>query len=762
VAEETLAERQKRLDQIQREIDLTEKLGDSQKKLSDSYEAIQDLAKRRSEATGEERRILGELLKQQIEYYKVTRDQGLIAGELTTQQIERLKHLHRERERQNELLEEERKALEASNKAKKEALDLGRELTGIQLDQIASVKGLTTELIKMAHSLDAANVALAQTTGYTKAFADDIIDVTEANDSLGITLAEGAEIIGGLTTSMTLFATVNEGARKSLRDTAAALSKMGVSAQETGLLFDGLTRGMNLTVNAAERVAKDFDRLGQQIGLPTSQMVSDFNALQPQLARYGNEGVKVFKKLAKEARSLGMDLQEAFNIAEAFDTFQGAADLAGKLNAQIGLQLNSVELMTASHEDRIKILRQEFDLRGKNFKDMDRRQKQAIAEVLGVDVDLASRLFGDPVELRKYNKEQKEMKERAEAMTTAMDKFKVAMQDLFLKMAPVVETIMSFVQFLADTGIAQVLLFVAAMKGILTVVGTLATTLPVVGPMLASLFTTMGFVAPTMPAFLTNLGASLQAFFAFLGTISPAQIAKGALAIVGLAASLGILGMSLSSFKDIGLDELGTAAGAIVILSLAIVALGAVMYSGIGAIVFAAGVVALLGLAAALTALGLALNLISMALGNKTSGIAGSLDIIANAMARLGSSEVINGIRSFIVELGALAKAFGDFEAASESMASLERIVTVSTTVSTGDLENMKAVMGQVQATFNASRAADRVAMREAATATANAGRSRTIAQARRQPIQLIVNDRVFGEAVMDVYEEATNPLNIS
>ena len=207
---------------------------------------------------------------------------------------------------------------------------------------------------------------------------------------------------------------------------------------------------------------------------------------------------------------------------------------------------------------------------------------------------------------------------------------------------------------------------------------------------------------------------------------------------------------------------MGTAAGAIVILALAITALGALMYSGVGAIVFAAGIVALLGLAAALTALGLALNLISLALGNKTSGIAGSLDIITNAMARLGSSEVINGIRSFIVELGALAKAFGDFEAASESMASLERIVTVSTTVSTGDLENMKAVMGQVQATFNASRAADRVAMREAATATANAGRSRTIAQARRQPIQLIVNDRVFGEAVMDVYEEATNPLNIS
>lgn len=750
-AEQELKILERRIELERDLLDLTNEDDKKKAKILTSQREIAKLEKEIGEATGQNRQLL-EQQKQALQdnITELNRTLGLSQQELDTTQ-----------ERYRVQLDlREQIAQEAELRAT--IRDISSELLGIQLDQLATAKGLTIELIKMAHQLDAANVALAKSTGYTQAFAADIIDVTEANNTLGLTLAEGSEIIGGLTTNMTLFATASDNTRKSLRDTAAALSKMGVSAEETGLLFDGLTRGMNLTVNAAERVAKDFDRLGQQIGLPTSQMVSDFNALQPQLARYGNEGVKVFKKLAKEARSLGMDLQEAFNIAEAFDTFQGAADLAGKLNAQIGLQLNSVELMTASHEDRIKILRQEFDLRGKNFKDMDRRQKQAIAEVLGVDVDLASRLFGDPVELRKYNKEQKEMKERAEAMTTAMDKFKVAMQDLFLKMAPVVETIMSFVQFLADTGIAQVLLFVAAMKGILTVVGTLATTLPVVGPMLGSLFSMLGFVAPTMPPFLASLGASLQAFFAFLGTISPAQIAKGALAIVGLAVSLGILGMSLSSFKDIGLDELGTAAGAIVILSLAIVALGAVMYSGVGAIVFAAGIVALLGLAAALTALGLALNLISMALGNKTSGIAGSLDIIASAMARLGSSEVINGIKSFIVELGALAKAFGDFEAASDSMASLERIVTVSTTVSTGDLENMKAVMGQVQATFNASQAADRVAMREAATATANAGRSRTIAQARRQPIQLIVNDRVFGEAVMDVYEEATNPLNIS
>jgi hypothetical protein len=739
--------------QIQLERDLLDLTDARDKAVSNIYSAqreIVKLEKEIEESSGETKKLLEEqkeLLAQKIADQKKT-------SELSKEEIEQIKERYALQLKLREEAEREREVRQT-------LLDISSQMTGLQLEQLSSAKGLTTQIIKMAHELDAANVALAQQTGYTSALSGDLMELTAASDSLGMSFSQAGEIIGGLTTSMTLFATLSDTTRRQVADTAASLSKMGVSAEETGQLFDGLTRGMNLTVQAADRVAKDFDRLGQQIGLPTSQMVKDFNTLQPQLARYGAEGVKVFKELAKEARSLGMDLQEAFNIAEAFDTFQGAADLAGKLNAQIGLQLNSVEMMTASHEDRIKILRQEFDLRGKNFKDMDRRQKQAIADVLGVDVDLASRLFGDPTELRKYNKEQKDLRERAEQMTAAMDKFKVMLQDIMIELTPVIEGIMGFVKFLAESGIAKFMVFVAALKGIVSALIAVGTYLPVVGGLFTKLGTAMGLTASAGGGGLfASLGAGLSKFFAFMKTVSPADIAKGAGALVLLALSLGALGLSLRAFTDIGLTELATAAGAIVILGLAITALGAVMYSGIGAIIFAAGIVALLSLAGALTVLGVALHVIASALGNRTTGIAGSVNIIATAMARLGSSDVISGIRSFIVELGDLAKAFGEFESAADSMASLERIVTVSTTLSTSDLENMKAVMGQVQATFNASQAADRVAMREAAAATANAGRSRTTA--RRQPIQLVVNDRVFGEAVMDVYEEATNPLNIS
>ena len=69
---------------------------------------------------------------------------------------------------------------------------------------------------------------------------------------------------------------------------------------------------------------------------PQGQLVEDFTKLGPKLARFGKDGKKQFELLAKEARKLGVEVGAAFEIAEAFDTFEGAADLAGETKRSIG------------------------------------------------------------------------------------------------------------------------------------------------------------------------------------------------------------------------------------------------------------------------------------------------------------------------------------------------------------------------------------------------------------------------------------------
>jgi hypothetical protein len=675
---------------------------------------------------------------------------------------------------------------------KQELLSLGNKLTGVQLDELTTVKGLTSAIISMAHSLDAAQVALAKTTGYTTALNEDMKNMVGNTRGMGIGIAKAGEIVGGLNSQFTLFATLNAETRESMGRTTAMLEKMGVAAADTGAFFDGLTRGMGMSVKAAEQTAKDFDKLSQQLGLPTSQMIKDFGTLQKQLARYGTQGKKVFMDLQKQARGLGMAVQDAFNIAEAFDTFQGAADLAGKLNAQIGLQLNSVQMMTASHADRIKILRQEFDLRGKNFKDMGRRQRQAIAEVLGVDVDMASRLFGDPVKLRKYQKEQKAMAERAEAMTTAMDKFRVALEDVFLALSPVIEGTLAFVRFLADTGILQIWLAVAAFRTFLGIFMSMGKVLPLVTGMFTKLGTSLGLVGSTGGGgLLTSLGVGLKGFWKALSTISWTQIAKGALVLAILAGSIALLGLAMGTFVEVGMGEVGVATAAIALLGLAIIGLGAVMFTGVGAVLFAAGVAALLSLAVALGSLGLALGTVATNIRPAAAAIKDSFGSITktivdfyektgpkidNTIDLLGKMALgltliaiafmnpllLVGIGIFTAALYGIAGALALIAVSTDALGSLEKIITVSTKVSTSDLDNMRAVMGEVQATFSASNAADKVALRSTATATANVSAGRNKMQRQRQPVQLVVKDRVFGEVVMETYDEHTDPLAIS
>ena len=289
------------------------------------------------EKQAQEDRLL--LLKRQNEAAQKLGVTLQAVAEAMGDEVQFTKELNEQNKRRIELKEltentkEFAKALKIANEARreeidlqKELLDIGRQVTGLQLDQLGTVRGLTTAIISFANQLDAANVKLAQQSGYTTALQDDMTNLVKSTHGLGIGVAEAGELVAGLNSSFSLFITENKATRESIAKTTAQLSKMGVSASETGQSLDLLTRGMGFSTQAAESALKSFDKLGQEIGLPTSQLVKDFNTLGPQLSRYGSQSTEVFKRLTKEARKLGISVKEAFDITEKFDTFEHSSE----------------------------------------------------------------------------------------------------------------------------------------------------------------------------------------------------------------------------------------------------------------------------------------------------------------------------------------------------------------------------------------------------------------------------------------------------
>jgi hypothetical protein len=310
-----------------------------------------------------------------------------------------------------------------------------------------------SEFMRLTTELDASRAALVKTTGFTQKYTKDLNAASLSARRFGGSFTEGSEAIAGLNKGMTLFATLNTDQRRSLQDTSIALAAMGVDAADTGRAMDLLTRGMNMGADGALEAVKDFDKLAQSVGLPTTQIVSDFVAMGPQLAKFGRRGTQVFANMQRQARRLGLDVKQAFELEQQFETFEGASEMAGKLNAQIGLRLNSIKLMKAEEGERIQMMREEFAARGKNFGDMSRWQQKSIAQILNVDVSAAERIFGTPADLAKYQAEQKTLEERARAMTDAMKTFKGALEEVFVKLVGtgVIQDFATYLKDMANT-----------------------------------------------------------------------------------------------------------------------------------------------------------------------------------------------------------------------------------------------------------------------------------------------------------------------
>ena len=360
---------------------------------------------------------------------------------------------------------------------------------------------------KLAKSFEEINVSLARQTGYSSALQKDVIELASSHDDLYLTMDDGIKIVGALSTGFKMFNAQSKAIRKETNDLAGRFQTLGVDAGAFSEAMDQLNDGFGLTTTGAISAMAEFENLAIRTGQPLSAVVNDFKDLGPQMARFGSDGVRVFTQLNQQARTLGLTTRQAFDISELFDTFESSADVAGKLNAQLGLQLNSVELMAASSEDRLKILRAEFDMRGMNMKDMGRRQKQMIAEILGQDVLTAEKLLGDPMAMRKFQREQANNADRIKEFNTAMTKFSQLAEQLFINIAPVFNYILEGLN-----GIAEMFNDIFSNK----YVGTLISSLTIVGALMWKIWRVGEMFGKTMGAIMAKVAPFLAIFQALI------------------------------------------------------------------------------------------------------------------------------------------------------------------------------------------------------------------------------------------------------
>ena len=311
------------------------------------------------------------------------------------------------------------------------------EASFLQSFNMLNVFGSLVDIIKdMVVQLDQVGKKLGASTGMGNIFQSQIMTTFNATVRGGGTMEEASAAIGSLATGFSKFDPEAEKVNETLATTVVRLGKIGIGGAEAVKTMDFFVRTLRMTEEQSAELTTELALMGQQMGLTSAQIIGDFAKVSSDLSVYGKGAMDVFKDLEAQAKATGMEISSLVNIAKQFDTFDTAADKAAQLNAVLGTQLSSLEMMNMKYDDRVNYLRQEVSFAVGNLDGMDQYTQQFVAQALGVSsVAEAQKLLNmNQQEYLKYQgdmaaakKREEDLAELTQQLVPIMQQFKIAL-----------------------------------------------------------------------------------------------------------------------------------------------------------------------------------------------------------------------------------------------------------------------------------------------------------------------------------------------
>lgn len=373
-----------------------------------------------------------------------------------------------------------------------------QQVVNVQNIAALALNTVAKSTLAMAAAFDQAQAKLAATTGLAGDYNQVLLTAQKQGNRFGISASEAGEAIGALNAGFNDFHRSAPGVQKDLALGVAGLNKLGVSTQESSALLNNLNKILGQSGKQALATTKQIGMMGTKIGISTSKMLKDYNDSLKTLAVYGDKSIEVFTGIAAAAKAAGVETGTLLGLADKFDTFSGAAETTGKLNAILGSQLSATEMLTMSENERIKTLITSVQATGQAFGSMDKFTQKAIANAAGItDMAEANRIFGMSMsEYESYEDQmkastdaQKKFDDTLKAVTPVLEKFKLLGAEMAAQFAPALEIVGDMAQWLLDTytslddalggGLGTILGVVSGLALFATGLGSLVQTLKI-------------------------------------------------------------------------------------------------------------------------------------------------------------------------------------------------------------------------------------------------------------------------------------------
>lgn len=514
-----------------------------------------------------------------------------------------------------------------------------KETFSVQKMSLAVIGQVVSASLQLAMAADKASAAFAANTGAGRIMTAQISEVGGGFRNIGLDAEKAGQAAQDLYNNFSGFMSIGKEAQKELMATVASLGRLGVDGQTASKTLTLFNKNMGMSLKQSQQLTKQLAMMGTKIGISSSQMIKGFADASKSLAVYGKDAVKVFTDLAAQAKAANVETATLMGIAEKFDTFSGAADSAGKLNAILGTQISATEMLTMKENERIETLITSMQAQGRSFKDMDRFSQKAIASAAGIsDMAEAQRIFGMSVsDYRKGLQTDPKEEQFQQALKDTMDimeKLKKIGQQFAVSLAPVLDGVAKFFQWILDIN--------NKLGGyLIPTIASIAAGLIIVPKIIGLIMPLLSLLGVAMP----TAGAGLGAFAGALAAAAPAFL-QGSVGLLAVGAALGLMALGILGMSKAfgGSMDVGSILGFFIGLSGGLIALAGA-FSILGLMAINPFMWAGMGVAAGgILAIGAALALVDV---EKVNGLVKILDVLTGDKKVTFDVNIISNLTEF-------------------------------------------------------------------------------------------------------------------
>ena len=267
--------------------------------------------------------------------------------------------------------------------------DLGEILTPLE-QVISNTRLYRAELENLAKS--GIDITVKNYASAIQAASDESLRLTgNLKAAQGATKAMRAGFSGLAFASKTL--------NEQLMKNATAMEAAGFYTDEYAKIIDSSVFSFNLSEEAISGVTAKLLYAKREFQLAPAELTKNFQYAQKNFA-YSSKGIMDnFLKLQKMSKMTGVSFDKlAGSFGESMDTFEGSAQMAGRLNQILGGSLfNSIDLLNKTEAERAKTIRQvilkRFVQKGKSIDDLGKFELIAIAKSLNMGTEETRRFL---------------------------------------------------------------------------------------------------------------------------------------------------------------------------------------------------------------------------------------------------------------------------------------------------------------------------------------------------------------------------------